>query len=161
MAPHLNYQSMMVVDQMGPDETIDMDASGQGIGAVNHISKEFFLLALPPPVNEMPIHCGEMAAVMLSVDVWSGQRANPLTPGIGKSVFSSKNVTLLSDNQAVIHAINSGRATDDFLGKGMRFIHYQMALVDGHFSLRYINTKDNTWADGLSRRNQDTFQKLI
>ena len=48
---------------------------------------------------------------------------------------------MLSDNQAVISAINSGKANDDFLSLGMRFIHYQMALVDGQFSLEYINTK--------------------
>ena len=44
---------------------------------------------------------------------------------------------------------------------GMRFIHYQMALVDGKFSLIYIGTKDNVWADGLSRGKESTENELI
>ena len=36
-----------------------------------------------------------------------------------------------------------------------------MALVDGHFDLAYINTKDNVWADGLSRGDDKVVKELL
>ena len=36
-----------------------------------------------------------------------------------------------------------------------------MALVDGQFTLDYINTKSNYWADGLSRGNQGVVDELL
>ena len=78
IAPHLNYVAMMNVTQITPEGNIEMDASTSwGIGAVNHISKEFFLIPSPSVIADLPIHCGEMSALMLVVDAWSGQRSNP------------------------------------------------------------------------------------
>ena len=161
IAPHLNFKAMMIPTVFGPPESIEMDASkGWGIGAVNHISREFFQVPTPEVIRNLPIHCAEMAALMLAIDCWNGQRSDPLVPS-KESIFKSSKIRLLSDNQAVIFAINNGRATDDFLCVGMRFIHYQMALVDGHFDLAYINTKDNIWADGLSRGDDQVVQELL
>ena len=98
---------------------------------------------------------------MLTVDVWSGQRDDPQRPGVTESVFRLSQVNLRSDNQAVIKAINHGHAVDEFLCMGMRYIHYQMALVDGRFSSIYVNTKENVWADGLSRGNSTVESQLI
>ena len=146
VAPHLNYQSMMIPHKSGPDTVIEMDASLKwGIGAVNHHSKEFFLVETPTILKGLPIHCAEMSALMLVVDVWNGGCiADPQSPGVGdRNPFKSAETRLYSDNQAVIQAINNGRASDEFLCLGMRFVHYQMALVDGQFTLDYINTKSN------------------
>ena len=62
---------------------------------------------------------------------------------------------------AVISAINSGKAKDDFLGHGMRFVHYHMALRDCELSLIYVNTKENVIADSLSRGDSDVVRDLL
>ena len=36
-----------------------------------------------------------------------------------------------------------------------------MALLDGQFSLGYINTKANVWADGLSRGEMRVANELV
>ena len=126
VAPHLNYQSMMIPRKSGPDMVIEMDASLKwGIGAVNHRSKEFFLVETPSILNGLPIHCAEMSTLMLVVDVWNGvRRTDPQSPGVAdRSTFKSAETRLYSDNQAVIQAINNGRASDEFLCLGMRFVH--------------------------------------
>ena len=153
VAPHLNFQSMMECNRIGPEESIEMDASlSYCIAGVNHIEKEFFMIPVPKVIEKLPIHCTEMAALMLSVDVWSGMRSDPQSPGVkSATIFRSSRVTLKSDNQAVIKAVNNGHAKDEFLCLGIRYIHYQMALVYGQFDLVYVNNKDNIWADGLRR----------
>ena len=81
---------------------------------------------------------------MLVIDTWKVQRMDTQRPGSDHtSIFQSSKVGLLCDNQAVINAVNNGRSSDDFLSLGMRYIHYQMALVDGQFILNYVNTKVN------------------
>ena len=160
VAPHLNYQAMMVTLRLGPSEAIEVDACLRGVGGVNHISKEYFLLPVPHVIKGMPIHCTEMGVLMLAVDTWSQKRDDPLRPGVKKSLFQSTKVSIMSDNQAVIKAINFGHAKDEFLCIGMRYIHYQMALIDGEFALSYINTKDNKWADGLSRGDEGIEKNL-
>ena len=106
----------MVPDRFGPEESIEMDASLKwGIGAINHIGREFFLVETPQVIKDLPIHCAEMSALMLAVDTWYGQMLDPQSPGVRKSFFQSAEVKMFSDNQAVIHAINHGKARDDFL----------------------------------------------
>ena len=116
VAPHLNYSAMMIPKKIGTTKTIEMDASTSwGIGAVNHITKELFMLSTPKVIANLPIHCGEMSAVMLVVDAWTGQRLDPQSPGSGLCLFQSTTVTLLSDNQSVITAINSGKAKEKYV----------------------------------------------
>ena len=69
VAPHLNYDAMMVPRLLGPPESIEMDASQKwGIGAVSHITREFFQVPTPKVLEGLPIHCAEMAALMLVID---------------------------------------------------------------------------------------------
>jgi hypothetical protein len=57
---------MMIVQPLGPKELIDMDVSGSfGLGAINYITKEFFMLPTPTIISGLPIHVGEMAVLML------------------------------------------------------------------------------------------------
>ena len=121
---------MMVTPRLGPSEAIEVNACHRwGIGGFNHIPKEYFLLPVPHFIIGMPIHCTEKDALMLAVDTWSQKRDDPLRPGVKKSLFQSTKVSIMSDNQAVIKAINFGHAKDEFLCIGMRYIHYQMALL--------------------------------
>ena len=153
---------MMIPKLKGPNETIEMDASLRfGLGAVNHLTKEFFMLHTPDVIKGLPIHCGEMSVLMLVVDTWTGQKADPQSLGSLESIFKSSTVSLLSDNQAVINAVNNGQATDEFICAGIRYIHFQMALIDGQFNLSYIKTKSNIWADGLSRGDDKIVDELL
>ena len=46
-----------------------MDASSSwGLMAINYVCKEFFLLSNPDLLSGLPIHCGEMAVLVLAVD---------------------------------------------------------------------------------------------
>ena len=120
---------MMVLSPLGPNEFIDMDASGKyGLGAINYLTKEFFLLPTPEIIAHLPIHVGEMAVLMLVLDVWSGPVRSQLDQP--ETSFCSKHLSLFSDNQSVIAAINFGRSKDDFLSLGTRYVHHQMAIRD-------------------------------
>ena len=153
---------MMVVEPLGPKELIDMDASGSfGLGAINYITKEFFMLPTPTIISGLPIHVGEMAVLMLSVDTWAGPTRAELSEEQEKSHFCSKHLDLYSDNQAVIASVNYGRSQEEFLSMGTRYIHYQMAMRDSTLTLTYVNTKDNIFADNLSRDCTETVQFLL
>ena len=74
--------------------------------------------------------------------------------------FCSKQLDLYSDNQAVIASVNYGRSRDSFLSLGTRYVHYQIAMRESTPSLTYVNTKDNIFADNLSR-DCDTTVKFL
>ena len=44
---------------------------------------------------------------------------------------------------------------------GTRHVHYQMAMRDSTISLTYVNTKENVFADNLSRDCDSTVQFLV
>ena len=137
-----------------------MDASGSyGLGAINLISKEFFMLPTLAVIFALPIHAGEMAVLMLVLDTWAG----PTRPEVAHNQpsFCSKHLELYSDNQAVIAAVNFGRSQDHFLAMGTRYVHYQMAMRDSTLLLTYVNTKENVFADNLSRDCDLTVQFLV
>ena len=99
---------------------------------------------------------------MLVVDTWAG---SPITDEVQNCegdnvIFQSSRVKMRSDNLAVVSAINYGREENDFLGIGMRYVHFQMALRDCNISLSYVNTKENTYADGLSRGDTQIVNSL-
>ena len=160
IAPELNFSPMMVLSPLGPEEFIDMDASGRyGLGAINYLTKEFFFLPTPEIISHLPIHAGEMAVLMLVLDVWAGPVRSQLDQP--EATFCSKQLSLFSDNQSVIAAINFGRSKDDFLSLGTRYVHHQMAIRDSTLTLTYINTKSNVFADNLSRDCPKTFDFLL
>ena len=160
VAPELNFSPMMIVQPLGPKEFIDMDASGSfGLGAINYITKEFFLLPTPTIISGLPIHVGEMAVLMLVLDAWAGPTRGEISGE--EPNFCSKNLDLNSDNQAVIASVNFGRSQDEFLSMGTRYVHYQMALRDSTLTLTYVNTKENIFADNLSRDCTETVRFLL
>ena len=162
IAPLLNFSPMMVPTTLGPGEFIDMDASGSfGLGAINYPQKEYFLLPTPSSIKTLPIHTGEMAVLMLVVDIWAGPPRSQVEDIRSNSNFSSKQLQLYSDNQSVIASINYGRAKDDFLAMGARFIHHHMAIRDSTLTLSYVNTKENLFADNLSRNCDKTVNFLL
>ena len=101
---------------------------------------------------------------MVAVDVWKGKMMVDIRSSEQEesraSLFHSKHVRIRSNNQAVISAINTGKVKDDFLGHGMRYIHYVMAVRDSTLSLLYVNTKDNVIADRLSRGDNHVVGEL-
>ena len=158
VAPQLNFAPMMEIEPLGPKEFIDMDASTTfGLGAINYLTQEFFLLPTPGIISHLPIHAGEMAVLMLAIDLWAGPTRSEATDDEN---FCSKHLNLFSDNQAVIASVNYGRSQDTFLSLGTRYLHYQMAMRDSTLSLTYVNTKDNLFADNLSRECDDTVRFL-
>ena len=160
VAPELNFSPMMVTEPVGPCDFIDMDASGKyGLGAVNYITKEFFMLPTPSIISDLPIHTGEMAVLMLVIDTWAGPTRAEVTSS--EPSLCSKRLDLYSDNQAVIASVNYGRAQDQFLAMGTRYIHYQMAFRDSTLSITYVNTKANVFADNLSRDCSTTVHFLL
>ena len=44
--------------------------------------------------------------------------------------FRSSYLELWSDNQAVVSVISTGRTSNDFMGLGLRYVHFQMAIRD-------------------------------
>ena len=100
-----------------------------------------------------------MAVLMLVLDVWAGPVRSQLDQP--EATFCSKQLSLFSDNQSVIAAINFGRSKDDFLSLGTRYVHHQMAIRDSTLTLTYINTKSNVFADNLSRVCPKTFDFLL
>ena len=44
---------------------------------------------------------------------------------------------------------------------GTRYVHYQMAMRDSTLALTYVNTKENVFADNLSRDCNATVQFLL
>ena len=158
VAPELNFSPMMEIDSLGPNEFIDMDASTTfGLGAINYLTHEFFLLPTPGIIADLPIHAGEMAVLMLVIDLWAGPTRCQATDDKN---FCSKHLDLYSDNQAVIASVNYGRSRDSFLSLGTRYVHYQMAMRDSTLSLTYVYTKDNIFVDNLSR-DCDTTVKFL
>jgi hypothetical protein len=151
---------MMIVQPLGPKELIDMDASGSyGLGPINYITKEFFMLPTPTIISGLAIHVGEMAVLMLVVDAWAGPTRAELAGE--EPNLCSKLLDLYSDNQAVISSVNFGRSQDEFLAMGTRYVHYQMAMRDSTLTLTYVNTKKNIFADNLSRDCTATVQFLL
>ena len=149
----------MIVQPLGPKELIDMDASGSfGLGAINYITKEFFFLPPPAIVAGLPIHVGEMAVLMLGIDTWAGPTRGELSGE--EPNLCSKHLDLYSDNQAVVASINFGRSQEDFLAMGTCYVHYQMALRDSTLTLTYVSTKENIFADNLSRDWAETVHFL-
>ena len=149
---------MMEIKSLGPKEFIDMDASTTfGLGAINYLTQEFFLLPTPGIIAHLPIHAGEMAVLMLVIDLWAGPTRSEASDDEN---LCSKHLNLFSDNQAVIASVNYGRSQDTFLSLGTRYLHYQMAMRDSTLSLTYVSTKDNIFADNLSRECDSTVRFL-
>ena len=160
VAPNLNYQAMMILKSVTPEQSVDMDASTSwGLGAVNFERKEFFLLPNPPFLKGLPIHCGEMGVLVLSVDLRSGPLSN--SPPDLATGFYAHHLSWRSDNSAVISVINRGKAKDDFLAKGLRYVTAELAIRDATLTLSYVNTKENSIADPLSRGCVETCSQLI
>ena len=61
---------------------------------------------------------GEMGVLMLSLDLCSGPHSQQNVIQLG---FHGHALTWRSDNMAVVSTINSGKAKDDFIAKGLRY----------------------------------------
>ena len=99
-----------------------------------------------------------MSVLMLAVDLWAGPLALS-QPDISSGVYGY-DLTWRSDNMAVVTTINSGKARDDFLATGLRYVMSQLAIRDARLTLTYVNSKENCIADGLSRGCLETVNKL-
>ena len=149
VASELYFSLMVVIKTIGPKQFIEMDASkSYGLGAINYISEDFFMLPTPAVIFALPIHAREMAVLMLGLDTWAGPTRTEVAHN-------------QSDNQAVIAAVNVGGSQDNFLAMGNRYVYYQMAMRDSTLLLTYVNTKENVFADNLSRDCDLTVQFLV
>ena len=62
VAPELNLSPRMEIDPLGLDEFIDMEAlTNFGLGAINYLTREFFLLPTAGVIAELPIHADNQA----------------------------------------------------------------------------------------------------
>ena len=128
-----------------PRFVIYSDASDWGYGA--YCSTSFVYGAWPAEwLRTTPIHVRELAAVVLSVwafkDNWAGQHVR---------------LSIFSDNDAVVHALSSGRAFDERLNALLRALHVLQAQGHFSFSTQHIAGVRNVGADALSRDNLPLF----
>ena len=93
------------------------------------------------------INYREMRALVLAAATW-GHR------------WSNRRIMFHCDNQAVVHILTSGTSKNVLLMRLVRSLLYIAATHNFHYQARYINTKDNTAADALSRLDFARFWQL-
>jgi hypothetical protein len=149
--PQWNGVSLLapLLPSSDPRFVIYSDASDWGYGAW---CGEAFMYG-PWPTEELrssPIHVREMAAVVLAVwafhHSWEQQHVR---------------LAIFSDNDAVVHALSSGRAFDGRLNALLRALHVLQTLGQFSFSAQHIAGVRNVGADALSRNNVALFLSAV
>ncbi len=91
-----------------------------------------------------------MAAVVLAVwvfkDLWAGQHVR---------------LSIFLDNDAVVHALSSGRAFDERFNALLRALHVLQAQGQFSFLTQHIAGVRKVGADALSRNNLRELSKLL
>jgi hypothetical protein len=70
-------------------------------------------------------------------------------------------LAIFSDNDAVVHALSSGRAFDGRLNALLRALHVLQTLGRFSFSAQHIAGVRNVGADALSRNNMPLFLSAV
>jgi hypothetical protein len=122
------------------------DASGVlGFAAV--LGSQWFACKWPLELEEHHICVKELFPIILALEVWS-------------SHFQNRKVLFLSDNMAVVEAINKKSCRDTPLMRLLRRLVLVSLRFNVHFRAKHIPGKLNITADRLSRfKLQEAFQE--
>ncbi len=96
------------------------------------------------PLTETPIHFRELLAVCKGVATF------------GHELRNSK-LKVMVDNQAICYAINSGTIKCVQTMELIRSLYFMLCMFNIEIKAEYINTRDNVWADALSRLDMKKF----
>ena len=121
-----------------PDTIFATDASLQAAGGVMH--QEFFHVEFPWEIkcDAQNIAQLEILAIVLALKLWTTHCQN-------------KVIRIFTDNQIALWAINKGKSKDKFILKCIREIAWISAKNQILLKAAYIETKQNTLPDLLSR----------
>ena len=97
-----------------------------------------------PCLDSASIYVKELAAVLLAVVRWS-------------AAWAGQSIHLLTDNKATAFALKTGRTRCQLANQVLREILWMLALVNCHFTVSYLPSKDNYIADALSRMDNAIF----
>ncbi len=96
------------------------------------------------PLKDTPIHFRELLAVCKGVAT------------CGNDLRNSK-LKVMVDNQAICYAINSGTIKCVQTMELIRSLYFMLCMYNIDIKAEYIHTKDNVWADALSRLDMSKF----
>ena len=121
-----------------PDYVFASDSCLTGCGG--HTSSDYFHSTFPDSIleQELPIHCLEMLAVLLSLRLWA-------------ATFSTYRILIYCDNMPTVEALCSGRSRDSFMCSCLRDICFLASMHDFEISAVHLPGVDNRLADCLSR----------
>lgn len=139
--PHFRSEYLLWPKQVFvPDELVACDASLRSAGAV--CGREYFHADFPQYLLRTSLHIAdfELLAVVLAFKVWTATLCN-------------KKVVINCDNEAVVRAINSGRAKDPFLQAGLRELVFLCCCNGIEVKASHIKSVENRLPDYLSRWN--------
>ena len=132
-----------------PDGVFASDASLSGLGGINFQNAEYYFLTLnqTPHVLEK-IHVLEMLALITCCKLW------------GPS-WSGQRLIARCDNMCTVLAINTGKSKDMRMQACLRELFYWMSMFSFEIKSEYINTRDNTLPDLLSRFSDKQNRKVF
>ena len=112
--------------------------SAPGLGGFNHETNEYFSCTVPPRFSQLSISDLELLAHVVALHLWSNE-------------WDRASVEIHTDNQACFYLLRNGRSREDIRLQMSRWI--AMCQVDNNFRLAstWISTKENNFADALSR----------
>lgn len=138
--PLFPSKSLMWMEQFEEaDELVASDASLLGAGGVWFPGKQYYRCQFPDHVKEGSSICHlELWALIVSLKIWS-------------PVLKDKSVVFNCDNLAVVELVNSGRAKDHKLQKGLRQVCFLAATGGFEILTKHISGSANRIPDLLSR----------
>lgn len=125
-------------------------SSSVGFGAYLQSAKEFVAdnwYNHPQPVSDAAMSYLELYPVVVSALVWGHH-------------WRGKNILLFSDNEGTVGILQRGRSKCKEINKLMRRLMLVCTVYNFTLSARWISTKDNTYADLLSRGLFQQFQNI-
>jgi len=143
--PRWNRRSILTHHHMNIKVT--SDASGNwGCGAF--AGKTWFQLQWPADWSAIHIAAKEMVPIVIAMAIWGQQ-------------WQGCHVQCLSDNVAVVAAVNKGSARDPLLMHLLRALFFILAHYDICLTAEHIPGRHNCIADSLSRNNSNLFFNLL
>ena len=122
------------------DFSIYTDASGSGLGGYNCKTRQWFQYSIPNRFNgpDFDVNRYEMASIYFACMLWGHQSAH-------------KCIHLWTDNQPCKWALIKKKSRSPYVRWLLRAICAHSVALEYLFYVDYINTKENTVADRLSR----------
>ena len=143
------WNGISLFPQMVQGPTLISDASGSfGCGAFVSGSLEWFQVAWPPGWQLINIAIKELIPITIGAALWGRQ-------------WSSSRITFLSDNQAVVRAVNSGSCRDTHLMHLLRILFFFEAHFGFEHVADHIPGNENKGADAISRHRAHEFLSLF